>query len=583
MACHRTSNSRRGFYGFGEAASATLENAGENAEDGVLVDDYQDDVHKGKTYTADNGQTRDIENCNSCHSKQYFKSPFMNVDLDANHDFPKGNSDMDVRNDLDYAPNAKACEDCHQKAKHAVVPSGHDTLLEAHRELWKGNGDMAGYSRESLTQITQTHFDVVSCQACHINGKKSRGNPIQILFRYRVAENGKSTMVPYNPRIRSYWKDKKSNRVLVRFELSSVFAKGEDEEGNLFGAIIDPISGDELGKVTASEGRHGLRYGKPETYESFMALKGAYDNLLRKKGFNNPDVAEFLTESNEYIISHNTRPSPDSVQCEECHERKQSGAFSALVSPNGIMGKANSKILRTIPDARLVAEGHYVLDMPYMRIQDNGDVTENVDDILYDTKIDPFMSRLKNSSASEVIGAFQKIGTASLLRAVGPELSALMAPDLVSANSYFFQPNKGDFTLRTMAAAIDGNTVNDILFPTYRGALGFLKGAEDAASDVLKARNYGKLRSDVFFFDVRDSAKKHVSSFNGASLFIKVAYKGSKSKLDDINVVTADFDLKKIEKISKSDLLMISPATAEGEGYVIFKTANVGYFIIADR
>ncbi|NOQ63003.1 MAG: cytochrome C, partial [Methyloprofundus sp.] len=32
MACHRTSNSRRGFYGFGEAASATLENAGENAE-----------------------------------------------------------------------------------------------------------------------------------------------------------------------------------------------------------------------------------------------------------------------------------------------------------------------------------------------------------------------------------------------------------------------------------------------------------------------------------------------------------------------------------------------------------------------
>ncbi|GAW85420.1 hypothetical protein bplSymb_SCF00702P004 [Bathymodiolus platifrons methanotrophic gill symbiont] len=145
MACHRTSNSRRGFYGFGEAASATLEGDGENPEDGTLVDDYQDDVHKGKTYTDDNGETRDIENCNSCHSKQYFKSPLMNVDLDANHDFPKGNSDMDVRNDLDYAPNAKSCEECHMEAKNAVVPSGHDNLLEAHRELWKGNGDMAGY------------------------------------------------------------------------------------------------------------------------------------------------------------------------------------------------------------------------------------------------------------------------------------------------------------------------------------------------------------------------------------------------------------------------------------------------------
>jgi len=40
MACHSTSNSRRGFYGFGEAASATLAGDGENPADGVLEDDY---------------------------------------------------------------------------------------------------------------------------------------------------------------------------------------------------------------------------------------------------------------------------------------------------------------------------------------------------------------------------------------------------------------------------------------------------------------------------------------------------------------------------------------------------------------
>jgi len=246
--------------------------------------------------------------------KQYFKSPFLNVDLDANHDFPKGNSDMDVRNDLDYGPNAKSCEECHIKAKTPIVPSGHDTLLAAHRELWKGNGDMSGYSKDSLTKITQTHFDVVSCQACHINGKKSRGKPIQLLFRYRTAENGMSTMVPYNPRVRSYWKDKVSGRILVKTELNSVFAKGEDAEGNLFGSIIDPITGEERGKVSASNGRHGFRFGKPETYESYMALKGAYDSLLRKKGYNHPDTAEVLTESNEYIISHNTRSERENDQ-----------------------------------------------------------------------------------------------------------------------------------------------------------------------------------------------------------------------------------------------------------------------------
>ncbi|HIG64408.1 MAG TPA: hypothetical protein EYQ43_02325, partial [Methyloprofundus sp.] len=66
MECHTTSNSRRGFYGFGESAKATIASVGEAVSDGVLEDDYQDDVHKGKTYTDDNGQTRDIENCNSC-------------------------------------------------------------------------------------------------------------------------------------------------------------------------------------------------------------------------------------------------------------------------------------------------------------------------------------------------------------------------------------------------------------------------------------------------------------------------------------------------------------------------------------
>ncbi|BCG65687.1 MAG: hypothetical protein methR_P3539 [Methyloprofundus sp.] len=591
MACHRTSNSRRGFFGFGEKASATLASVSDDpsvdpAVDGVLEDDPVDDVHKGKTYTDDNGQTRDIENCNSCHSKQYFKSPFSNVDLDANHDFPKGNSDMDVRNDLDYAPNAKSCEECHINSKNPVIPSGHDTLLNAHRELWKGNGDMAGYSQDSLTRVTQTHFDIVSCQACHINGKikseKSQA-PLQILFRYRMAENGMSTMVPYNPRVRSYWKDKNSDRVLVSTELNSVYEKGTDAEGNDFGAIVDPLSGETVGKVSARSGRHGLRFGSPEDYETFMALKSTYDNLLRMKGYANPDVAEILTESNEYIISHNTRPSPDSVQCEECHERKQSGAFSSLLSPAGIMGAANTKTIRTIPDARLVAEGNYILDLEYMKIQPNGDVTQNVEDILFTTKVDPFMTLLKNSSATEVIGKFRQIKTTDILAAAGPELGAMMSADLPSANAFYFSPNKGTPNLRSMIAVVDSNAVNTLLFPTFRGALGYVSGAEAIAQDILTTRGYGTLRSDVFYFAVRDSAKQLVESFNGASMFIKVAYKGTKTDLNSINAVVVSQDVSVVTALPASELLMIQAATDGEEGFVILKTTSPGYFMIADK
>ena len=67
MLCHRTSNSRRGFYGFGEVASATYE----DGDDGPLEEAYKDDVHKGKTWTEPNGETREIENCNACHSRNY--------------------------------------------------------------------------------------------------------------------------------------------------------------------------------------------------------------------------------------------------------------------------------------------------------------------------------------------------------------------------------------------------------------------------------------------------------------------------------------------------------------------------------
>ncbi|MCF7971881.1 MAG: cytochrome C [Methylococcaceae bacterium] len=583
MQCHLTSNSRRGFYGFGESSKATIVEAGEDASDGVLQDDYQDDVHKGKTFTMDNGQTRNIQNCNACHDKQYYKSPLAGIDLDANHDFMKGNSDMDVRNDLDFNPNALSCEFCHMNATTPSIPSGHDSQLAAHRELWKGNGDMAGYSEDILTKITQTHFDVVSCQACHITNKKSGNNPLQILYRYREAEDGKSKMTPYNPRLRYYWKDKVSGRIFSKEERNGVFVKGTDAEGNDYGIIQDPITGEEAGRVGGTTGRHGFSFNDPDTYEGFVGLKKAYDSLLRKKGYSNPDTTMVWTESNEYLMSHNTRPSPEAVQCEQCHERKQSGAFSSLVSPKGIMGKANVMKVTTIPDNRLVAEGIITLDLPYMKLQANGDITENVDDILYDTKIDPYMTLLKNSSASEILGKFNVIRKSDLMAAAGPELAAKMATDFVSPNSYLFQVNKGAASLRDMVAAIDGNIVNDILFPTYRGIMGKVDGVDAGVQELLDARNYGKLRSDVFYFDVQDSAKVSVKSLNNTPMYFKVGYKGTKTAISAINVVTADLGVTTVTTLPAENILMLQPTDDSGEGFVILKTDSLGYFVVADK
>jgi hypothetical protein len=237
----------------------------------------------------------------------------------------------------------------------------------------------------------------------------------------------------------------------------------------------------------------------------------------------------------------------------------------------------------TVADARLVAEGHIVLGLPYMKVKANGDVVENVEDILFDTRIDPFMTIFKNSSATESVGEFSKIPNNSVASTFGSDTAAKMAGDLPSRDSYLYSVNKGDQTLRSMAALIDGNTVNSILFPTYRGALGLLKGAVGAAEGILQARGWGQLRSDVFYFEVRDAAKNHVASINAASMFVKVAYKGHKTDINAINVVVANWSLSSVIAVPTSSIMAVKPADEKEDGYVLFKMTEPGYFIVADK
>jgi len=587
MACHLTSNTRRGFYGFGKASKATLATDGGDEQagaGGTLEDDYRDDIHKGTKFTADNGERRSIESCNACHSSQYYKPANANIDLDANHNFPKGNSDMDVRNDLDYSPNVRSCELCHIHATNAVVSSQYDSLLHAHTERWKSNGSLNGYDTKSLAKITQTHFDVVSCQTCHIVNKvDGNGNELQIMYRYRIAEDGQQKIIPYNPRLRYFWKDKVSGHILNQTERNSIFVKAQDSDGNSYGEIIDPISGDILGRVSGRQGENEYFFNDPDDYESYKAIKQAYDSVLRKKGYIKPNVTMVWTESNEYIISHNTRAAKNAMPCTDCHVTKSNGDISQQIEAAGMLGKENSKIVAHIPDVRLVSEGIVSIGLAYSQLQPNGDITQNVADILFETRLDPFMSLLKNSSATEIIGEFTAISTHDVLGMVGPELATLLAPDFSNDTSFIFSSNKGSNSLRSMITVINGSTKNNLLLPTFRVVLGELQDAETTTQKFLEERGYGGLRSKVFYLEVLDKHAKQVTSFNGAEIYIKVPYKGRLTGLYNINIVVSDRLFTEIKVLPITDLVMLRPATVDEDGFVIFKMQKTGYFIISDK
>ena len=574
MMCHRTSNSRRGFYGFGE--NAVIET--DEGDGGTLVDDYQDDVHKGKTWTETNGEVRNIENCNACHSQRYFDPAYANVDLDADHNFPKGNSDMDVRNDLDYSPNAKSCEYCHDEAPNKAIPSGHDSMLSAHREIWKANGDMAGYPKESLTRVTQTHLDVISCQACHITDKKSRGNTIQLSYRYRQAEDGALKIIPYNPRIRAYWKDKNSGYVLNKTERNSVFEATTDDEGNTIGLIKDPKSGEVLAEVGARISHGSLRFSDPETVNGIKALKQAYDTVLAQKGVSNPNTVMVWTESNEYLISHNTRPATSSVQCDACHDRKQSGAFSALIKEDGLLGSTNSREVTTLPHRSLVDDGIVILDLDYMKVQDDGTVTENVSDILYSTKVDPFMTILKASSSKAYEGTMKHhINLDEVMDIIGMSGQAKekVAEQFGSSGAFLLKPVSGDTTLRKVALMVDGNSNQ---FSEYRIEMGI---ADQLIREEASSAGKGILKSTVISLNAKDNSNRAINHFNNDYVLIKLPYEGELSDLAKVTVLTSE-DGTNWSAIEPDDLITVQSQTANSDGFLVFRTNHFSYYAAAN-
>lgn len=558
MQCHVTSHQRRGFYGFDEASLV------ENAADGTVVDDYRDDVHKGKTWT-ENGQSRDIENCNACHSKQYYKALYLNVDIDADHDFLVGNSDQDVRRDLNFQPGPLSCEHCHGGeafggAPNPALPSGHADILSAHRELWKANGDMVGYPANTLNKVVQVHFDVVACQTCHIPDVKHDGADINIRYRYRETEDGRLKMTPYQATPRYYWWDKNNQRIVGRRERLQV--SGGDSD--------------------------------PQSYEQVKQVKAALDALLTQKGHANADTQLVWTESNDYLITHNTKPSVLTMPCDDCHERKSNGSVSSLIAPNGVLGEKNKRVVASMMDAtaypRLVDEGVVKLDMPYFQVSGDGKIVENVSDILYETKIEPFLTALRVTSQTLGAGDFKLVGNGEAIQTMGidGEAAAVAAlSGLSKQKAFLFNQKMGGDEIKRLALLVGYDDASKGIVPNYRVeasvrnwmTLGRRVNRKKVSLNADYAFKQGKLKgtisSSVFSFALRDRQRRAVRALGGGKLMLKLPYIGRATAPDQVGFMTVAMEgadvLAKAPTLrpAKAEIVAVKPGTTANYGYVM--------------
>ena len=511
MQCHSTSNERRGFYGFGESARIV------NNPDQLSQVNPQTDVHKGKLWT-EKGKSRTIENCNACHSKNYYKS---GIDLSVDHNFLTGFSDEDVRRDLNYQPKPLSCEHCHggkefdSTEKPSLPYSGQTTLLAAHRERWLSRGDMEGYAQSTYNKTVATHFNVIACQTCHITGLVNQDKPLNLRYRYRASEDGKLRMIPYIPASRYYWIDSTNQRVLSRAERLSV-TNGVDSE--------------------------------PKNYQDIKTLKTRFDDLLKAKGYANPNSQMVWTESNDYLISHNTRPVAQTMPCIDCHDRKSNGSINPLVSETKILGEENVRVVSELSDGsypQLIKEGIVKLGLPYLMVSTDGKIIEHVDEVLYDTKLNPFTSILQSNQVNVLSGEFATV-TRGEISGAFPNSESSAATKLSAQLTKQVLVLKNALTgdkVKTLWLMANYSNFSKTVFSNYR----FMISAMNWSSTVSKKTpsfSVGTLGSNVFNFQSRclnpDADCLIDLLLMKDKLFLKLPYSGFATSTNGVGLYTVN-------------------------------------------
>ena len=553
MQCHSTSNERRGFYGFGENVKI------ENNPDQLSQVNPQSDVHKGKLWT-EKGKSRTIENCNACHSKNYYKS---GIDLSVDHNFLTGFSDEDVRRDLNYQPKPLSCEHCHggkefaSTEKPSLPYSGQTTLLAAHRERWLSRGDMEGYAQSTYNKTVATHFNVIACQTCHITGLVNQDKPLNLRYRYRASEDGKLRMIPYIPASRYYWIDSTNQRVLSRAERLSV-TNGVDSE--------------------------------PKTYQDIKTLKTRFDDLLKAKGYVNPNSQLVWTESNDYLISHNTRPVAQTMPCIDCHDRKANGSINPLVSDTKILGAENVRVVSELSDGsypQLIKEGIVKLGLSYLMVSTDGKIIEHVDEVLYDTKLNPFTSILQSNQVNVLSGEFATVTRGEIASAF-PNSESSAATKLVAQLTKQVLVLKNALTgdkVKNLWLMANYSNFSKTVFSNYR----FMISAMNWSSTVSKKTpsfSVGTLGSNVFNFQSRclnpDADCLIDLLLIKDKLFLKLPYSGYATSVNGVGLYAVKTVKEGVFSEPKTrisaDVIAVSP-----QNYVILAVKQLpDYAVLVD-
>ena len=553
MQCHSTSNERRGFYGFGESARIV------NNPDQLSQVNPQTDVHKGKLWT-EKGKSRTIENCNACHSKNYYKS---GIDLSVDHNFLTGFSDEDVRRDLNYQPKPLSCEHCHggkefdSTEKPSLPYSGQTTLLAAHRERWLSRGDMEGYAQSTYNKTVATHFNVIACQTCHITGLVNQDKPLNLRYRYRASEDGKLRMIPYIPASRYYWIDSTNQRVLSRAERLSV-TNGVDSE--------------------------------PKNYQEIKTLKTRFDELLKAKGYANPNSQMVWTESNDYLISHNTRPVAQTMPCIDCHDRKSNGSINPLVSETKILGAENVRVVSELSDGsypQLIKEGIVKLGLTYLMVSTDGKIIEHVDEVLYDTKLNPFTSILQSNQVNVLSGEFATV-TRGEISGAFPNSESSAATKLSAQLTKQVLVLKNALTgdkVKTLWLMANYSNFSKTVFSNYR----FMISAMNWSSTVSKKTpsfSVGTLGSNVFNFQSRclnpDADCLIDLLLMKDKLFLKLPYSGFATSTNGVGLYTVNKVKEGVFSETKTrisaDVIAVSP-----RNYVILAVKQLpDYAVLVD-
>ncbi|MCK4494512.1 MAG: hypothetical protein KAU26_10680, partial [Methylococcales bacterium] len=214
----------------------------------------------------------------------------------------------------------------------------------------------------------------------------------------------------------------------------------------------------------------------------------------------------------------------------------------------------------------------------------DGKVTENVGDILYSSRLDPFVTFLKASSSEyqeaelksdKLVSTLAKIGVVGGIR---DQMVGILGGDIPV---FYLKSHQGSGALRGSSLFGANAGTSGLLLPNYRVETATITNVPaNIVSAVESVIPGSKLTSSIHAFLVKDQARAKVANLL-APLYMKVPYHGRATSAAQIKVLHSETGAH-IGILDPSQIVAFNPHTEASEGYLIFKSTQLQYFAIVD-